>query len=80
MRAAIYARKSTEQAGADADAKSVANQIDNARAFAARKGLDASPRRTSTAMTPSAARKRASWSTGSDCSTRSHRPRAVPSA
>jgi len=34
MIAAIYARKSTEQTGADADAKSVARQIDNARAFA----------------------------------------------
>ena len=38
MIAAIYARKSTEQPGADADAKSVARQIDNARAFAAAKG------------------------------------------
>ena len=38
MIAAIYARKSTEQTGADADAKSVARQIDNARAFAASKG------------------------------------------
>ena len=33
--AAIYARKSTEQTGADADAKSVARQIESARAFAA---------------------------------------------
>ena len=38
MIAAIYARKSTEQNGADADAKSVARQIENARAFAAAKG------------------------------------------
>ena len=37
MIAAIYARKSTEQTGADADAKSVARQVDNARAFAASK-------------------------------------------
>jgi DNA invertase Pin-like site-specific DNA recombinase len=37
--AAIYARKSTaEQTGADADAKSVARQIENARAFALTKG------------------------------------------
>jgi DNA invertase Pin-like site-specific DNA recombinase len=36
--AAIYARKSTEQNGADADAKSVARQIESARAFAATKG------------------------------------------
>ena len=32
------ARKSTEQNGADVDAKSVARQIENARAFAAMKG------------------------------------------
>ena len=38
MVAAIYARKSTEQMGADSDAKSVARQIENARAFAASKG------------------------------------------
>src|SRR2546426_12795957 len=38
MIAAIYAGKSTEQNGADADAKSVARQIENARAFAASKG------------------------------------------
>ena len=38
MIAAIYARKSTEQHGGDADAKSVANQIANARAFAQAKG------------------------------------------
>src|SRR5262245_15285544 len=38
MIAAVYARKSTEQTGADADAKSVANQIANARTFARAKG------------------------------------------
>lgn len=38
MIAAIYARKSTEQNGADADAKSVQRQIENARSFAAAKG------------------------------------------
>ena len=38
MIAAIYARKSTVQDGADADAKSVARQVEDARAFAARKG------------------------------------------
>jgi len=38
MIAAIYARKSTEQDGADADAKSVARQLENARAFALAKG------------------------------------------
>ena len=40
MIAAIYARKTTEQTGADADAKSVARQIENARAFADGEGLD----------------------------------------
>jgi len=38
MIAAIYARKSTEQNGTDADATSVARQIENARAFADAKG------------------------------------------
>ncbi len=38
MIAAVYARKSTAQVGADADAKSVARQIENARAFAKLKG------------------------------------------
>ncbi|HYN07174.1 MAG TPA: recombinase family protein [Vicinamibacterales bacterium] len=38
MIAAIYARKSTEQNGAAADAKSVARQIENGRAFAEAKG------------------------------------------
>ena len=36
--AAIYARKSNAQASADADAKSVARQIESARAFAKSKG------------------------------------------
>ena len=35
MIAAIYARRSTEQTGADAHAKSVARQIESARASAA---------------------------------------------
>ena len=38
MIAAIYARKSTDQSGTADDAKSVVRQIDNARAYAARKG------------------------------------------
>jgi DNA invertase Pin-like site-specific DNA recombinase len=38
MIAAIYARKSTNQHGADAEAKSVARQVENAGAFAASKG------------------------------------------
>jgi site-specific DNA recombinase len=38
MIAAIYARKSTEQHGVADDAKSVARQIDHARAYAERKG------------------------------------------
>ena len=38
MIAATYARKSTSQAGRDDDDKSVARQIDNARAFATTKG------------------------------------------
>jgi DNA invertase Pin-like site-specific DNA recombinase len=38
MIAAIYARKSTEQTGVADDAKSVARQIENARAFAVEKG------------------------------------------
>ena len=36
--AAIYARKSTAQAGREDDDKSVTRQIENARAFAAAKG------------------------------------------
>jgi hypothetical protein len=39
MIAAVYGRKSTEQHGADADAKSVARQIENARAFATLKRM-----------------------------------------
>ena len=38
MIAAIYARKSTEQNGTADEAKSVTRQIDNARAYATRKG------------------------------------------
>src|SRR5262249_12541000 len=36
--AAVYARKSNEQNGISDEAKSVARQIEHARAFAARKG------------------------------------------
>ena len=57
MIAAIYARKTTEQTGADADAKSVARQIENARAFALAKGWTV-PERTSTPTTRSAAPRR----------------------
>ena len=38
MIAAIYARKSTEQNGVADDAKSVARQVEHARAYASRKG------------------------------------------
>ena len=38
MLCAIYARKSTDQNGADADATSVARQVEGARAFAASRG------------------------------------------
>ncbi len=38
MRAAIYARKSTDQSGIAEDARSVARQIEHARAYAERKG------------------------------------------
>jgi site-specific DNA recombinase len=38
MVAAVYARKSTEQAGFDDEAKSVARQVEHARAFAESKG------------------------------------------
>ncbi len=38
MIAAIYARKSTEQNGVADEEKSVARQIEHARAYAARKG------------------------------------------
>jgi DNA invertase Pin-like site-specific DNA recombinase len=38
MIAAIYARKSTEQAGVADDQKSVARQIEHSHAFAATKG------------------------------------------
>ena len=38
MIAAIYARKSTEQTGVADEQKSVARQVDHARAYAASKG------------------------------------------
>lgn len=38
MRAAIYARKSTEQTGVAAEARSVTRQIENAKAYAESKG------------------------------------------
>lgn len=38
MNAAIYARKSTEQSGVAEDQKSVARQVEHARAFAAARG------------------------------------------
>lgn len=40
IRAAIYARKSTSQEGVEADGKSVAVQVANARTFAAGEGVD----------------------------------------
>ena len=43
MIAAVYARKSTDQAGVAAEQKSVARQIDQATAYAARKGWTVSP-------------------------------------
>ncbi len=48
MIAAIYARKSTEQTGADPDAKSVARQIESAQMFAASKGWTVPPEFTFT--------------------------------
>ena len=38
MRAAVYARKSTEQTGVAAEARSVTRQIENAKAYAESKG------------------------------------------
>ena len=38
MIAAVYARKSTDQNGADAEARSVARQVESAREFAAARG------------------------------------------
>ena len=38
MKAAIYARKSTEQTGVNEEEKSIARQIDNAKDYAERKG------------------------------------------
>ena len=55
MNAAIYARKSTEQAGVADDQKSVTRQIEHARAYAARRA-GRSPRMPSTSTTGSAAR------------------------
>ena len=43
MIAAIYARKSTDEGAKDQDAKSVTRQIENARAYAERKGWTVSP-------------------------------------
>ena len=40
MRAAIYARKSTEQSGVPEEQRSVARQIEHAREYAARKGWE----------------------------------------
>ena len=71
MIAAIYARKSTEQTGADADAK-VGRAPDRERARVRDgEGLAAWPRRTSTPTMPSAGPRRGSSSTVSGCSTRS---------
>ena len=50
MIAAIYARKSTEQNGVADDAKSVTRQIDNARAYAQRKGWAVDDRRSTPTM------------------------------
>ena len=55
MIAAIYARKCTEQTGVADEQKSVARQIEHARAYAAAQGLDRRRRRTSTSTTASAA-------------------------
>jgi DNA invertase Pin-like site-specific DNA recombinase len=41
MTAAVYARKSTDQNGIADDAKSVARQIEHAKAYAVRKGWTA---------------------------------------
>jgi DNA invertase Pin-like site-specific DNA recombinase len=38
MTAAIYARKSTDQSGVSVEQRSVARQVEHARAYAARKG------------------------------------------
>src|SRR5687767_7798472 len=43
IRAAIYARKSTEQRGVAEEAKSVARQIENAHAFAASNNMTVEP-------------------------------------
>ncbi len=54
MRAAVYARKSTEQTGVAAEARSVTRQIENAKAYAESKGWTVSTN-TSTWMTESVA-------------------------
>src|SRR5437867_9127288 len=46
MITAIYARKSTEQAGVADEQKSVARQVEHARAYAARKGWTVSETHT----------------------------------
>ncbi|HKX05671.1 MAG TPA: recombinase family protein [Methylomirabilota bacterium] len=43
MRAAVYARKSTDDGAKDQDAKSVTRQIENARAYAVARGWTVSP-------------------------------------
>ncbi len=55
MIAAIYARKSTEQHGVADEQKSVARQIDHARQYAERKGLDGRRRAASSSTTGSPA-------------------------
>jgi DNA invertase Pin-like site-specific DNA recombinase len=68
MIAAIYARKSTEQNGADADAKSVARQIENARTFAVSKGWTVADPHVYADDAVSGPRRRSSCS-GPACST-----------
>ena len=53
MRAAIYARKSTEQRGVATDAKSVTRQVENAQTFAKARGWTVA-KEQSTSMTASA--------------------------
>ena len=66
MIAAIYARKSTEQNGLADEAKSVARQIENARAYAAARA-GRSPRSTSTPTTESPALNSSSGPASSGC-------------
>jgi DNA invertase Pin-like site-specific DNA recombinase len=64
MMAAVYARKSTaDQDGTDTEQKSVARQIDNARAFAVSRGWAVQDRHAYSDDAKSGA-KRESWSTG----------------